>query len=74
MLKHYFQTDNLNLPRVKKPEKVENQYNDIMSEICLPATEYFKKCMIKKYTETPSSELYAKLAGKKVKRKDELEY
>ena len=45
-----------------------------MSEICLPATEYFKKCMIKKYTETPSSELYAKLAGKKVKRKDELEY
>lgn len=69
MLKNFFQKEDLNLPKFKHPEKIDNAYEEIMSEICLPVTPVFKEYMLRKYFEEPSSELYAKLAGKKVKNK-----
>lgn len=70
MLEQFFQKDDLNLPKFKHPEKIDNAYEEIMSEICLPVTPVFKEYMLRKYFEEPSSELYAKIAGKKVKNKE----
>lgn len=66
ILSSYMKNSDLDLPELKNIEKYDNPYNDI--ELYLPVTRYFKECMMKKYFENPSSELYAKLAGKKIKR------
>lgn len=71
MIKAYFQNSDLKLPRLKNPESAENDFNAFMSEICLPVTPYFKKYMTRKYLEDPSSEVFAKGAGRKVKNKEE---
>lgn len=67
ILSSYMGTTKIELPKFKGIEKVDNAYNDIMSEMYLPSTDYFKDCMMKKYFDNPSSELFARLAGKKVK-------
>ena len=69
MLKSFFEIDEDKLPKYTKLERIDESYSQIMATLYLPASNYFKRQVMKKYKEDPSNELYASLVGKKAKKK-----
>ena len=66
-LREFFGTDDLKLPKYKDKDKIDDLYSSIMQKLYLPASNYFKRMVKKKYSQNPSSPVLAGLAGKKVK-------
>ena len=60
-------TSDVKLPKYKDTEKIDDLYSSIMSKLYLPASNYFRRQVMKKYKQNPSSVVLAGLAGKKVK-------
>ena len=67
-LQSFFDVQNLKFPEYKNGNKINEKYSGVMAKLYLPTSSYFTKYIKKKYDEDPSSELYAALAGKKVKK------
>ena len=67
MLKAFFEIEEEKLPKYKNLDKIDESYSQIMATLYLPASNYFKRQVMKKYKENPSNQLYASLVGKKAK-------
>lgn len=66
-LDEFVETSDIKLPKYKDVDKIDELYSNIMSKLYLPASNYFKRQVMKKYKQNPSSVVLAGLAGKKVK-------
>lgn len=67
ILENFIESETSKLPKYKDAEKMDENYSNIMGKLYVPATNFFKKYVMSKYKENPSSKLYAGLVGKKVK-------
>ena len=69
----FFNIDEDKLPKYKKLNEIDESYSQIMAKLYLPASNYFKRQIMKKYKENPGNSLYANLTGKKVKNTPDIE-
>ena len=63
-LERFLQKNDLELLPYKNAEKIDDEYSEIMTRICVPKTNYFKKVAKQKHKENKESQLFASLAGK----------
>ena len=71
ILADFIEGDVNKLPKYKDREKLDDKYSFVMGKLYIPATDFYKKYVMKKYKENPSSKLFALLTGKKVKKGEE---
>lgn len=69
-LKNLFDDEELTFPEYDK--ELDPTYCDIMSKLCMPANGYYNKVIKEVYNKKPQSQLYAELAGKKVRSDESL--
>lgn len=67
-LKKFLEIDNLELPTYRHTDMIDENYNNIMTKLCLPSNEYFKRTVKQYYKSMPESTLLTILAGKKPKK------
>ena len=68
ILVNFVEGDLAKLPRYKDEDKLDDKYSFVMGKLYIPATDFYKKYVMLKYKENPSSKLFALLTGKKVKK------
>ena len=73
ILKEYIDGEISKLPIFKNTEIANEEYANIMKVLYIPATDFYKKRVMEKYNEKPTSNLYASLAGKKAKKDSRLD-
>ena len=73
ILADFIEGDLAKLPKYKDEDKLDDNYSCVMGRLYIPATDFYKKYVMAKYKENPTSKLYAMLAGKKVKKGPDIE-